>query len=605
MSIPESFSEQILGLGSDALSVTVSDLQQALSLGSLTSVDLTVFYLTRIARFNPELHAAITVNSEADSEAQASDTARASGQSRGPLEGIPVLIKDNIAARGMPATAGSPALLGATSDDAFLVRKLRNAGAVILGKANLSEWSNSRSTTATNGWSSLGGQTVNPHGTGRNPSGSSSGSAVAVATALAPIAVGSETDGSIVSPASVCGVVGMKPTVGLVSRSGMVPISAAQDTAGPMTRCVADAATLLGAIAGPDPADPATALSDEHSAPYMQFLNPDALAGARLGIWRGGSTAAGPSTIAVLDAAVTRLREQGAEIIDRVQLPDASKIDAPVKIALRYEFKHDLDVYLSELGGEHPASLAELITFNMDNRSQVLMHFGQERFEHAAATSGDLSDPKYLAARREARRLARTVLDGALTEHKLDAVIALTGTPAWLTDHILGDHLIFVTSTPSAVSGYPAISVPAGLVCGLPVGITFMGPAWSEPKLIALSYAFEQASQFALWSLPITQFVVSALRSGHAPSGIQIRQFGTTPGGHLRSQVTEHIGGYRTLCLRAVATIRDAGQVAMHPTWRRHGEHPGASVSTPDAQGTGVPATNAHRECQALMADGA
>ena len=494
MSIPESFSEQIFGLGIDILSVTVSDLQQALSLGSLTSTDLTAFYLRRIARHDPELHAVIRVNPEADVEAEASDGVRAGGQSRGPLEGIPVLIKDNIAARGMPATAGSPALLEAASDDAFLVGRLRNAGAVILGKANLSEWSNSRSSTATNGWSSLGGQTVNPHGPGRNPSGSSSGSAVAVAAALTPIAIGSETDGSIVSPASVCGVVGMKPTVGLVSRNGIVPISAAQDTAGPMTRCVADAATLLGAIAGPDPADPATALSDEHSAPYMQFLNPDELLGARLGIWRKGSTGAGPSTVAVLDAAIARLRAQGAEIIDPVQLCDVDKINEPAKIALRYEFKHDLDVYLSKLGGKHPASLAELIIFNMDHRSQVLKHFGQERFEHAVATSGDLSDPKYLAARDEARRLARTALDGALAKHELDAIIALTGTPAWLTDHILGDHLVFVTSTPSAVSGYPAISVPAGLVSGLPVGISFMGPAWSEPKLIALAYAFEQAS---------------------------------------------------------------------------------------------------------------
>lgn len=493
MSIPESFREQIGSSGIDALRATVAELQQALSSGSLTSADLTTFYLARIARLNPELHAVITLSSGAQAEALASDSARAIGQSRGLLEGIPVLLKDNIAARGMPATAGSPALLAATSDDAFLVRRLRKAGAVILGKANLSEWANFRSTTSSNGWSSLGGQTVNPHGTDRNPSGSSSGSAVAVAAALAPIAVGSETDGSIVSPANACGVVGLKPTVGLVSRSGMVPISSAQDTAGPMTRCVADAAALLDVIAGPDPADPATELTHEHVGPYTKFLDPDALAGARLGIWRDGSKAAGPATVAVLDAAVAQFRAQGAEVIDPVQLQNADKINEPEDTALLYEFRHDLDAYLGALGGEHPASLAQLITFNIDNHSQVLVHFGQERFEQAAAKSGDLTDPEYLGARGQARRLACTALDGALTEHALDAVVALTGSPAWLTDHILGDHLVFVTSSPSAVSGYPAISVSAGRVSDLPVGISFMGPAWSEPKLIALAYAFEQA----------------------------------------------------------------------------------------------------------------
>jgi amidase len=492
MSVSEPSREQIGGSGLDAQTATVAGLQQALSSGSATSADLVGFYLARIERLNPELRAVITVSPEAAADARASDAARAAGQTLGPLAGIPVLIKDNIAARGMPATAGSPALVHAESGDAFLVGRLRQAGAVIVGKANLSEWANFRSTHSSSGWSTLGGQAVNPHGTGRNPSGSSSGSAVALAAGLAPLAVGTETDGSIVSPASACGVVGLKPTVGLVSRTGIVPISAAQDTAGPMTRCVADAAALLGAMAGPDPADAATAQSAEHAGGYLKYLDPAALAGARLGVWRDGSAPAGPATVAVLEAAVARMRARGAEVIDPVQLPDADKISEPEFTALLHEFKHDLDAYLGALGGDHPASLAELITFNDDNRGQVLVHFGQELFERAAATSG-LAAPEYAAARGEARRLASTALDSALAGHRLDAVIALTGSPAWLTDHVLGDHHTFGTSSPAAVSGYPAIAVLGGVVSGLPVGISFMGPAWSEPRLIALAYAFEQA----------------------------------------------------------------------------------------------------------------
>jgi amidase len=493
MSVSESLDEQIGGSGIDARTATVAGLQRAMSSGSLTSADLTAFYLARIERLNPQLHAVITVSSDAQAEARASDSGRAGGQLRGPLEGIPVLVKDNIAARGMPGTAGSPALLGAASDDAFLVGRLREAGAVIVAKANLSEWANFRSTSSSSGWSSLGGQASNPHGTGRNPSGSSSGSAVAVAAGLAPVAVGTETDGSIVSPASVCGVVGLKPTVGLVSRTGIVPVSAVQDTAGPMARCVADAAALLGAMAGPDSADAATARAGEHAADYCAFLDPGALAGARVGIWRDGSQRAGIETAAVLEAAVSRMRGRGAEIIDPVRLPDADKINEPEFAALLHEFKHDLDAYLGALGGDHPASLAELIEFNTRNASRVLVHFGQELFEQSAAKSDGLADPDYIAARGQAQRLARTALDTALDEHRLDAVIALTGSPAWLTDHVLGDHLVFGTSSPCAVSGYPAITVPAGFVSGLPVGISFMGPAWSEPRLVALAHAFEQA----------------------------------------------------------------------------------------------------------------
>jgi len=480
--------------GISARDATVAGLQQAMSSGSLTSAAATAFYLDRIERLNPSLHAVISVSPRAPAEAAASDAARGSGTAPGPLEGIPVLIKDNIAVAGLPATAGSPALAGAESGDAFLVAGLRAAGAVILGKANLSEWANIRSTGSSSGWSTLGGQTVNPHGTGRNPSGSSSGSAAAVAAGLAPAAVGTETNGSIVSPACVCGVVGLKPTVGVISRAGIVPISGVQDTAGPMTGCVADAAALLGPMAGPDPADEATARAPGLPADYTAFLDAGALAGARLGIWRDGSKAAGPATAAVLDAAVARLRSCGAQIVDPVELPGLDEMDEPELIALLHEFKHDLNAYLAGLPGDHPMTLAELIAFNNRNAGQVLVHFDQDLFERAEATSGDLGDPVYLAARGEASRIAHAALDGALADHRLGAVVSLTGGPARLTDHLLGDLWDFSTSSPAAVCGYPSLTVPAGHVGGLPIGLSLSGPAWSEPRLLALGYAFEQAA---------------------------------------------------------------------------------------------------------------
>jgi amidase len=495
MSITESLAEQIGGSGIDARGATVTGLRQAMLSGTLTSAELTAFYLARIERLNPALRAVVSVSAVAATEAAGSDARRAAGQVRGPLDGIPVLIKDNVSVTGMPATAGSPALSAADGGDAFLVARLRAAGAIILAKANLSEWANFRSRQSSSGWSTLGGQTVNPYGTGRNPSGSSSGSGVAVAAGLAPLAVGTETDGSIVSPAAACGVVGLKPTVGLVSRTGIVPISAAQDTAGPMTRTVADAAALLTAMAGQDAADPGSADSAGQAADYTSFLDPAALAGARLGVWREGGASAGPATMAVLDAAIARLRACGAHVVDPVELPDADKISEPEYLSLSHEFKHDLNAYLSALPGDHPASLAELIAFNAASASTVLAVFGQDIFEAAQATSGDPGDAEYLSARREARRLARGGLDAALASSRLDAVISLTGGPAWLTDHVLGDHHTFGTSSPAAVAGYPAITVPAGQVAGLPVGISLAGPAWSEPRLIALAHAFEQAGQ--------------------------------------------------------------------------------------------------------------
>ena len=493
MSLTESLAQTIGRTGIPAGDATIANLGRELAARTLTAAELTAFYLARIDTLNPGLHAVITVAPEAPAEAAASDARRAAGSVLGPLDGMPVLIKDNVAAAGLPATAGSPALQHAAAADAFLVARLRAAGAVILGKANLSEWANFRSRPSSSGLSTLGGQAVNPHGTGRSPSGSSSGSAVAVAAGLAPLAVGTETDGSIVSPAGACGVVGVKPTLGLISRSGIVPISAAQDTAGPMTRTVADAAVLLAAMAGADPADTATGRAGPEATDYPAYLDAAALAGARLGVWRAGSAQADASTLAVLEAALAMLGGEGAQVVDPIELPDTDKISEPEFAALTHEFKHDINAYLAGLAGEHPADLAGLIAFNNRNAAEVLTHFGQELFEAAEATTGDLSDPGYLEARSAASRIARSGLDAAFTGHNLDAVIALTGHPAWLTDHILGDYHGWGTSGPAAVSGYPAITVPAGLVSGLPVGLSFIGPAWSEPRLIALGYAFELA----------------------------------------------------------------------------------------------------------------
>jgi amidase len=493
MSLAESLAEPIGRTGIDAAGATVGRLAAALTAGGLTAGELTAFYLARIERLNPHLHAVIKVSPAAGNEAAASDERRARGASLGPLDGIPVLLKDNVSAAGLPATAGSPALATASDDDAFLVRRLRQAGAVILAKANLSEWANFRSRPSSSGLSTLGGQAVNPQGAGRSPSGSSSGSAIAVAAGMAPLAIGTETDGSIVSPSAACGVVGIKPTLGLVSRSGVVPVSAAQDTAGPMTRTVADAAILLTALAGADTADPATERAAAEACDYAACLQPDALAGARIGVWREGSSDASAATTAVLEAAIARLRGAGAQIVDPVQLAGLDKVGEPEYTALTHEFKHDINAYLAGLGGDHPADLAGLIAFNAQHAATVLSHFGQEVFELAQATSGDLADAGYVEARGAATGMARKALDDAVTGDRLDAVIALTGHAAWLIDHVLGDYHSWATSSPAAVSGYPSITVPAGLVRGLPIGLSFIGPAWSEPRLIALAHAFELA----------------------------------------------------------------------------------------------------------------
>jgi amidase len=470
--------------------------------GTLTSAEVTDFYLDRINQLNPALHAVITASPHAVDQARHSDAVRAASGPRSPLEGVPVLVKDNVEVAGMPTTAGSPALLeGAQDRDAFIVSRLRQAGAIIIGKANLSEWANFRSSHGTSGWSTLGGQTANPFALERNPSGSSSGSAAGIAAGLAPLAVGTETDGSIVAPASACGVVGIKPTVGLVSRSGIVPISAAQDTAGPMARSVADAAALLSILAAADPDDPAVPLTRSAdtrkcSAPedYTAFCDAGALRGARIGVWRGGSAKAGATVAAVLDRAVALLREQGAQVIDPVELPDVEKIPLPEIGALLNEFKHDIEAYLAGLPSGRYRTLADLIRFNERNADLVLARFGHETFEKADATSGDLNDPGYRAMRGDASRLARRAVETPLVTHRLDAIFALTASPAWLTDYTLGDHDVFHTSGPAAVGGFPAVSLPFGYVWGLPVGVSFMGARWSEPRLIALAHAFEQAA---------------------------------------------------------------------------------------------------------------
>jgi amidase len=485
----------IPGTNIEPMRATVASLRDAMASDALDSVALTRFYTDRIEALNPALRAVITVSPTAQDEASASDARRASGAS-GPLEGIPVLVKDNVQAAGMPTTAGSLALLSAHPEDAFIVGRLREAGAIILGKANLSEWANFRSTHSTSGWSSVGGQCSNPYDLRRNPSGSSSGSAAAVSAGFAPLAIGTETDGSIVAPASACGMVGIKPTAGLVSRHGIVPLSVTQDTAGPIAGSVADVAALLSVLAAADPRDPAVDLPSNlttGSIDYTTYLDPAALEGARIGIWRDGSSAAASSIASVLDDVAAKLTSLGAVLVDPVDLPDTDKIGKPEGVALRNEFKYGINAYLQYLGGDVPGSLAELIDFNKRNAGLVLSRFGQELFEMCEATSGSLSDPDYVEARGSATMLAQTALEGPLASHRLDAILALTACPAWPTDYVLGDHVVFGTSTPAAVSGCPAISLPFGTVSGLPVGVTLMGPRWSEPRLIALAHALESA----------------------------------------------------------------------------------------------------------------
>lgn len=482
--------------------MTIADLVKAVRSGKETARSITEKYLARIEELSskgPELRAVIEVNPEALALADALDAERRAKGSRGPLHGIPILIKDNIGtADRMTTTAGSLALEGSIPAlDAFVAARLREAGAILLGKANLSEWANFRSTRSSSGWSSRGGQCRNPYALDRDPSGSSSGSAVAASANLCAAAVGSETDGSIVSPSSICGIVGIKPTVGLLSRSGIIPISHTQDTAGPMARTVADAAILLGAMTGVDERDEATHPSRGKAlADYTKFLDPKGLKGARIGVYHPRSLDKNPLTNPVLAEALAAMKAAGATIVDPVKMPSEGKSGNAEFEVLLYEFKADLNRYLADLGPKAPIhTLKEAIDFNERHRDRVMPYFGQEIFLQAEA-KGPLTDPAYKKALAACRHNYRTQgIDAMLAQHKLDALVAPTGGPAWLIDLVNGDSETGGSSSLAAVAGYPSITVPAGFAFGLPLGISFIGGAWSEPTLIKLAYAFEQTTK--------------------------------------------------------------------------------------------------------------
>ena len=480
--------------------VTIADLQDRMQKGQSSAVAITQAYLDRIAALDlkgPILRSVLETNPEALDDAKALDAERKAGKVRGPLHGIPVLLKDNINTAGrMKTTAGSLALDEApVPPDAFIAARLRNAGVVILGKTNLSEWANFRSTRSTSGWSGRGGQCRNPYALDRNTSGSSSGTGAAIAANLAAVGVGTETDGSIVSPANNCGLVGVKPTLGLVSRAGIIPIAHSQDTAGPMARTVRDAAILLTALAGVDATDAATAKSARYATrDYTQFLDPAGLKGARIGIPRKKLFGYSSGADRVGAEAIAALKDAGAVIIDPADVPFIDKFGDPEFEVLLYEFKADLNAYLSSRKGR-VASLTDLIAYNTEHKERELPFFGQEILE-MAQKKGPLTDPKYRQARAACVRYARTLgIDAIMTRHRLDALVCPTSGPATLIDLINGDYGSGSSSSGPAVAGYPHITVPGGYVFGLPVGMSFIGRAWSEPTLFKLAYAFEQATK--------------------------------------------------------------------------------------------------------------
>jgi amidase len=477
--------------GIDLERSTIPELQDAMDHHRLSSVELTAFYLDRIEDLNPELHAVIATSPIALVEAVLSDVRRATHRLRGPMDGIPVLLKDNVDTQILRATAGSEALLGARGRDAFLVRRLRDAGAVIIGKANLSEWANFRSFLSSSGWSGVGGQTNNPYVLDRNPCGSSSGSGAGISANLAVVAIGTETDGSIVCPSGANGIVGIKPTLGLISRSGVVPISAEQDTAGPMARNVTDAAVMLSVLTGVDPDDPATAASAGHIArDYTRFLDRRALVGKRIGVWRD-VTGGDPATDAVFDQFIAALRAAGATPVE-VSLPLQDVVGNNEFPALLTEFKHDINTYLARTGGRHPADLQGLIDFDNAHAATELQFFQQEIFDAAQATTGSLDDPDYQAQRAAATGAARQSIDDTLAAMHLDAIAAPTNSPAWVTTLGQGDAFVFGSSGPAAVAGYPNISVPMGFSGELPVGVSLFASRFQEAKLVSLAFAVEQ-----------------------------------------------------------------------------------------------------------------
>ena len=480
---------------------TITSLQEGMRSGRYTSGSITELYLGRIDaidRAGPAIHSVIERNPDAIRIAEERDAERRAGRLRGPLHGIPVLIKDNIdTADRMRTSAGSLALAEyIAARDAFIVTRLREAGAVLLGKANLSEWANFRSTHSTSGWSARGGQTRNPYVLDRNPCGSSSGTGAAISANLATVGVGTETDGSIVCPSSACGLVGIKPTLGLVSRSGVIPVAHSQDTAGPMTRTVADAAALLAVLSGVDSRDAATSSARTSIVDdYSRSLDAGALRGVRIGVARN-FFGFNDAVDRVMDEAIAAMKSAGATIVDAANITTASQLGEPEFEVLLYEFKADLNTYLTSLGSAVPhQDLAALIAFNEQNREREMPYFGQEIFVRAQA-KGPLTSAAYRTARAKCLRLSRTEgIDATLAKHRVTALIAPTGGPAWPIDLLNGDHYIGGSSTPPAVSGYPSVTVPAGYVHGLPVGMSFIGPRWSDARLIALAYAFEQATK--------------------------------------------------------------------------------------------------------------
>ncbi len=480
--------------------VSIGELAAALADGRRTARSVTEAYLARIAQIDregPTLRSVIETNPDALDIADALDRERADGRVRSPLHGVPILVKDNIdTADRMTTTAGSLALEGSIpAEDSSVARRLREAGVILLGKANLSEWANFRSTRSSSGWSARGGQCRNPYALDRNPCGSSSGSGAAVSANLAAAAIGTETDGSIVCPSTANGIVGIKPTVGLVSRAGIVPISETQDTAGPMARSVRDAALLLGAIAGPDPRDPATAPGEVRGlSDYTPFLDPDGLHGARIGVQRS-VFGFHEGVDHLMEEAIRVLGDRGAILVDPIDLAASGALRRAETEVLFYEFKAGLNAYLANLRNPPIRTLADLIAFNEQHAAEELSWFGQERLL-AAERKGPLSSLEYREAHAVARRLSRAAgIDGVMDSGNLDAILAPTGGPAWVTDLVNGDHFGGSSSQFAAVAGYPNVTVPAGFVHGLPVGVSFFGRAWSEPTLIRIAYAFEQATR--------------------------------------------------------------------------------------------------------------
>jgi len=482
---------------------TIAELQSKMGSGELTAGRLVEMYLERIEtvdRNGPRLNSVIELNPEAGAIAQSLDAERRSGNMRGPLHGIPILIKDNIDTHDrMQTTAGSLALEGSiAARDAGIVENLRAAGAILLGKTNLSEWANFRGRKSSSGWSSRGGLTRNPYALDRTACGSSSGSGAAAAANLCAAAVGTETDGSIICPSQTNGLVGFKPTLGLLSRSGIIPIAHSQDTPGPMARTVADAAALLGAMTGVDPRDPATRASEGHAhRDYLQFLDPNGLKGARIGVARkmAGTDA---RVLKIFESCIETIKKLGAELIDPVEVENFNKFGKTELDVLHYEFKADLNAYLAGLDGNVQVhSMEEVIKFNEANQSRVMPYFGQEHML-SAQKKGPLTARRYLAAIEKNHRLTRAEgIDAAMAKHKLDAIVVPSGGAAWMIDLINGDQpgWDMESTSPAAVAGYPHITVPAGAIFGLPVGISFFAGPWREPALIKFAFAFEQASR--------------------------------------------------------------------------------------------------------------